>query len=341
MRRQMHLPVGVFLAFIMVAPAGNDVSAPSEPHNEVPADFDLLLVAWLSPWVRNDAMADGWVPIPLLTHRFHYNEEEDSFDPVRYFENIWDPNHDPNSFVPGSVVCEYPEGLNWEKCGVPTDDEVFLYEGWADIDFERYGPVRYPEDYPHDADRIKQSYIDLAITTKYLRPNSRIILHGLVNDPGSEQGRANIEEITGHYDAVSPSVFPRFTEHYANLPQVLQQLTERLQFCRELKQLHGVEIVPVVLKRFFPLDNWVGYPLNPDTGEPWRLVMPVAIQRAILDVIFTFDIDGILVFNPDGRNVFRVDPQWPPDTPNGDAVNEATRNWLNLIEEYAGNTGEP
>jgi hypothetical protein len=288
----------------------------------------LMFTAWMSDEVRQEAVAEGWVPIPLMVHRFHYNPDEDAFDGQRYADRIWWPEWTRPDFVPGTFD---PDGRNWEKLGIPDDDSPSAYTGWADLDFERYSPVWYPEDHPSDEiTRIALSYVNLALVTRQLRPSAKVILHGLVNRTGSETGRGIIEEIASYYDAVSPSIYPRFTEGFTNLPQQLNLFRDRLQFCAELRATLGIKIFPIVWKRYHPLDHGE---TNPATGEPWGIVMPPDVARAVLEVVADHDPDGIIVFGPDGRNHWRVDPSWPPDTPTAEDVDRTTRSWLKLIAD--------
>ncbi|MHC5008131.1 MAG: hypothetical protein ACYTGF_12310 [Planctomycetota bacterium] len=307
------------------------VSSPDDPDDPYLSQPELLTTAWLSLEVRQEAIADGWEPIPLMTDRFHYDAEEDAFDGRQYADRIWWPEWATQEFVPGTFE---PAGRNWEKLGIPGDDSPSVYAGWADLDFERYAPIWHPEEHdPEEVSRIAQSYLNLAWTTRELRPNARIILHGLVNQTGSDTGRAIIEQIVGHYDAISPSIYPRFTEGFTNLDPQLNQFRQRLEFCVELRAAHGVKIMPIIWKRYEPLDHGE---INPQTGLPWRIVMPPDVARAVLEMLVEFDLDGVIVFGPDGRNHWRVEPNWPPDTPAPQDADDTTRRWLKMIKEVIG-----
>jgi hypothetical protein len=291
----------------------------------------LMFAAWLGDEVRQEAVAEGWVPIPLMTHRFYYDADADAFDPLMYADQIWWPEWTTPEFVPGAFD---PNGRNWERLGIPDDDNPSVYAGWADLDFERYAPIWHPEE--HDSEeviRIAQSYVELAWATRELRPNAQIILHGLVNRTGSDTGRAFIEQIVGHYDAISPSIYPRFNEGFTNLEQQLNLFRQRLQFCVELRETRGVKIMPIVWKRYRPLDHGE---INPQTGLPWSIVMPLDVARAVLETLAEYDLDGIIVFGPDGRNHWRVNPTWPPDTPTPEQADDTTRRWLKLIRGVIG-----
>ena len=308
-------------------------AALSSPDVEDPflSGPQLLITAWMSLELRQEAIADGWMPIPLMVHRFHYDAEEDAFDGLRYADRIWWPEWTTPEFIPGTFE---PAGRNWEKLGIPGDDNPSVYASWADLDFERYRPVWHPEDHdPQEVTRIAQSYFDLAWATRELRPNARIILHGLVNQTGTEAGRAIIEQIVGQYDAVSPSIYPRFNEGFTNIEQQFNLFRQRLQFCVELRAAYGVKIMPIVWKRYEPLDHGE---INPRTGLPWSIVMPPDVARAVLEMLAEYDLDGIIVFGPDGRNHWRVEPRWPPDTPTPQQADDTTRRWLKMIRVVIG-----
>jgi hypothetical protein len=291
----------------------------------------FLLAAWVSEEVRNDAIADGWAPVPLLTHRFYFDADADAFDGPMYAERIWWPEWTAPEFIPGAVQ---PDALHWEKFGIPTDNNPAAFTGWADIDLERYAPVRFPEDHPpQEVLRIASAYLDVADATRAMRPHAKLILHGLVNKPGSAAGRAVIEYIVDHYDAISPSVYPHFTEGFANFTDEMMKIHQRLQFCEQLRETHGVKIYPILWKRYTPIDHGE---INPLTGEPWAIVMNENIARAVLIHVAMHDVDGVIVFGPDGRNHFRVEPNWPPDTPTPEAVDETTRRYLDLVREVFG-----
>jgi hypothetical protein len=292
----------------------------------------LMSVAWTSVEVAQEAAAAGWVSIPLLTHRFHFDAQADAFDIQKYTERIWFPERAPEAYLPGTFD---PGGSNWSRIGVPNDDSPSLYTGWVDLDFERYAPVRFPEDHPaEEVNRIAQSYVDLAQVTRDLRPNARIILHGLVSRTGSDAGRLIVEEIVSRYDAISPSIYPRFKLGFTNLEQQLDLFRERLQYCAELREMYGVKLMPIVWKRYEPLDHGA---YHPESGRVWHNVMPEGIGRAVLLVVAEYDPDGIIVFGMDGENHYLVDPLWPPDTPNAEAADETTRRWLAQIQNIFGN----
>ncbi len=295
---------------------------------------ELMLACWTSPQVRASATSRGWVPIPLMTHRYHYDAEQDSFNAEKYANNIWWPEWTPSWQIPGSVT---PEAM-CERFGIRNDNDPDLYRGWVDLDFERYGPIRSPEDYePAEVLRIFNSYLDLAAATRELRPSAKIILHGLYKSYASEAGRVLIEQIAVHYDASSPSIYPQFEEGFGDLEQQLAVFRDRMQFCSDLRETYGLKLIPIVWKRYYPLDHGEINPLS-DPPQPYWIVMPEWVGRAVLEVILEYNPDGIIVFGSDGKNHYRLEPNWPPDTPNGDAADATTEAWLGLIEELVGAT---
>jgi hypothetical protein len=76
--------------------------------------------------------------------------------------------------------------------------------------------------------------------------------------------------------------------------------------------------------------------INPVTSEPWAIVMPREIARAVLLNVAQHDIDGVIVLGSDGRNHYRLEPFWPPDTPTPEAVDETTLRFLDQVMEILG-----
>lgn len=293
---------------------------------------ELMLACWTSPQVRVSATSRGWAPVPLITHRFHYDAIQDRFDAVEYLENIWWPQWSPDWQIPGTIT---PQSM-CERFGIPNDDENELFNGWVDLDFERYAPIRNPEEHESsEVLRIYNSYMALVAATRALRPNAKTILHGLVNRYESEAGRFLIESIVAQHDAVSPSIFPEFEEGFPDLNLELNRVRARMEFCKELRATYGVKVIPIVWKRYFPKDHGDINPLS-DPPEPFRIVMPEWVAREILAVVLEYQPDGIIVFGSDGKNHYLVEPNWPTDTPNGAAVDATTEEFLALIEDMTG-----
>jgi hypothetical protein len=108
-----------------------------------------------------------------------------------------------------------------------------------------------------------------------------------------------------------------------------------MQFCSDLRDTYGLKLMPIVWKRYFPRDHGEINPLT-DPPQPFWIVMPEWVARAVLEVVLEYKPDGIIVFGSDGSNHYRLAPNWPPDTPNAAAVDATTEAWLALIEEISG-----
>lgn len=311
----------------------------TEPGAGGDAGFPLLDVAWWSPEVKAEMRAAGWLEVPLIPHRFFCTRCAECppapwgvlpclYDDNKYRTRVWHPWAQPQ-LLDGSVVCDWPEGNHWSRCGIPPG-----YDGFVDLDYEMYAYVVRPELMdPATTDLVLQGYVDLIETTRELRPDAVLIQHGLCKlIPTTPEGEAAVRRLTALVDVISPPIYPAFTPAFANLEAELERFDRMLTWCDTLRADLGVKVMPVVWKRYAPR-NCPECPDGPGLFGKWAIVMPPAIMRRVLEVVAAHEPDGLMVFGPDGKNLYRRVPRWPPDTPGSLTVDAASRAWLQAISE--------
>ncbi len=210
----------------------------------------------------------GILQVPLI-HKFRFFDiENDRLDLEQYQERIWTPG------VPEErAVC-----LNF-PFGIPAG-----WSSWVDLDFEEWMPIRFPENYPPEViERRVQEYKDLINATRHLRPTAKVALHSMLRADATRFPRtaAMEAEIAALCDATSPSMYVKhgqFASDWATEAVVLRR-------CLEVKAATGLEVYPIVWKRYR------------DTLD----MMPEDLQRLQVRSILELEhqgqrVDGLFIF---------------------------------------------
>ncbi|MHC4427968.1 MAG: hypothetical protein ACYS0D_05105 [Planctomycetota bacterium] len=275
--------------------------------------------------VLKDAEELGFEPIALVTkHRF-YDEEADAFDPDKYEAKIWTPDDDA-----------YPDLGTWEKFGIPPAMPV-----WCDLDYEKWDEIFYPENFTHQQVQHRlQDYLNLIQTTRDLRPNAFVCMHGLVRGELSGPSGDLITEIVTRCDAQSPTLRSRFYEDLSNVNGQMAIKETRLVASLELKRDYGLPVLPLISKRYRLLDE-NGEPAVNEQGQWILLLTPVDILEQMMELILTtevdgYRVDGVIVWANDNKVLRNGDDSYYaiPDTKTQREADASDRQFLRLIHDH-------
>ena len=254
--------------------------SPLAPSTD-PLQFEVFEMTWPTAAVRAVYDELGITSIPLYGWlRCCVKEPEMFFDPDKFAERL---NESKCDLVPPDVVGRMCEG-------VPEG-----WDSWVDIDLEApfWTPIKNADEYTVEEQEYAVSiFTETILALRRARPQAKIAVHNMitidpVNDPRGFELQCRIATIC---DATSPSMY--LSSQTWGTDQYFTGREARMQRCLRMKAQLGVEVYPVVWKKWRDVDwsEGVGNAMPPEqvNRDHIRWMLDYELDGHRIDGIFIF-----------------------------------------------------